>query len=147
MLVAVYAVFALAAGARATVQLLTAAGRAPVAYALSAAAAAIYLVAAFALARGARRVALVAISIELAGVVLVGAATAADPAPFGDETVWSRFGAGYGYVRARAAGARPRLARPAGVSSPAGAMTRASKGWRPRCRSARPSPALAAPRR
>ena len=52
VLVAVYGVFALAAGARAAVQLSTRFAEAPVAYLLSALAAAIYVVATVALARG-----------------------------------------------------------------------------------------------
>ena len=51
ILVAAYTVLAIAAGARAAVQLSTHAGEAPVQYALSAAAAAVYLVLAIALRR------------------------------------------------------------------------------------------------
>ncbi|MGY1700890.1 hypothetical protein [Geodermatophilus sp. SYSU D00766] len=98
VLVAVYAVFALAAGARATVQLATRFDEAPVAYLLSAFAAAVYVVATVALARGGRRVALAAISVELAGVLVVGALSLLDRAAFPDETVWSAFGRGYGFV-------------------------------------------------
>lgn len=98
VLVAVYGLFALAAGARSGVQLATASGRAPLAYALSAVAAAVYLVAALALARGRLRVALAACAIELAGVLVVGTLTLADGGLFPDETVWSGYGAGYGYI-------------------------------------------------
>ncbi len=98
VLVAVYAVFALAAGARATVQLATRFEEAPVAYLLSALAAAVYVVATVALARGGRRTALVACAVELAGVLVVGALSLLDPAGFPDETVWSAFGRGYGFV-------------------------------------------------
>ena len=93
LLVALYSLFALAAGARAAVQL---ASEVTLPYALSAAAAAVYLVAAIAWVRGARGVALVACGVELAGVLLVGTLTVVDPFP--DETVWSGFGSGYGYV-------------------------------------------------
>jgi cytochrome bd-type quinol oxidase subunit 2 len=96
--VAVYAVFALAAGARAVVQLSTRFSEAPVAYLLSALAAAVYVVATVALARGGRRVALAAITVELVGVLVVGALSLLDPAAFPDETVWSAFGRGYGFV-------------------------------------------------
>jgi hypothetical protein len=68
---------------------------------LSAVAAVIYLVATVALARGGRswtRVAAVAISIELIGVLAVGVASYVDTAAFPDKTVWSHFGQGYGYV-------------------------------------------------
>ncbi|MGY1652266.1 hypothetical protein [Geodermatophilus sp. SYSU D01119] len=101
VLVAVYAVFALAAGARAAVQLATRFSEAPVAYLLSALAAAVYVVATVGLARGGRtgrRTALVAIVVELAGVLVVGTLSLADPAAFPDETVWSAYGRGYGFV-------------------------------------------------
>ena len=99
VLVALYAVLALAAGARAGVQLATRFDDAPLAYLLSALAAAVYLVATVALARGpaGRRVALAAISIELVGVLVVGTLSLADPAAFPDETVWSGYGRGYLY--------------------------------------------------
>lgn len=100
VLVALYAVFALAAGARAGVQLATRFDEAPVAYLLSALAAVVYVVAALALARGpaGRRTALVAISIELVGVLVVGTLSLLDPAAFPDETVWSEYGRGYLFV-------------------------------------------------
>lgn len=75
LLVAVYAVFALAATGRSAVQLGTEAGRAPLAYSLSLLAAVLYLVATTCLLRGgttARRVALVAVTVEAAGVLVVG---------------------------------------------------------------------------
>ncbi len=39
-----------------------------------------------------------ACTFELAGVIAVGTASVADPAAFTDETVWSQFGSGYGFV-------------------------------------------------
>ncbi|KON72246.1 hypothetical protein M768_14850 [Cellulosimicrobium cellulans F16] len=101
VLVAVYGIFALAASARAAVQLLRDWHEAPLAYALSALAAAVYVVATVALARGgavARRVAWVAVGVELLGVLAVGAFSLADPEAFPRATVWSGFGQGYGYV-------------------------------------------------
>jgi hypothetical protein len=100
VLVALYAVFALAAGSRAAVQLATRFDEAPLAYLLSALAAVVYVVATVALARGAagRRVALVAITIELVGVLVVGTLSLADAAAFPDETVWSGYGRGYLYI-------------------------------------------------
>ena len=98
VLVAVYGVFALAAGARAAVQLSTRFAEAPVAYLLSALAAAVYVVATVALARGGRRVALVAITVELVGVLVVGTLSLVDPAAFPDETVWSAYGRGYLFI-------------------------------------------------
>jgi hypothetical protein len=97
----VYAVFALSASVRAGFQLATKFSEAPLAYLLSALAAAIYGVATVALARGgetARRVALVACSIELVGVLTVGALSYAQPDDFPDATVWSHFGQGYGFI-------------------------------------------------
>ena len=101
LLVAVYGVFALAAGARAAVQLSTRFSEAPVAYLLSAFAAAVYVVATAGLVRGGRRgrrVALPAITVELVGVLVVGTLSLAEPGAFPDETVWSAYGAGYGFV-------------------------------------------------
>ena len=66
VLVALYGTFALAAGARAAVQLATRFDEAPLAYVLSALAAAVYVVATVALARGGR-----------------GASATAGPAPAG----------------------------------------------------------------
>ncbi len=100
ILVAAYTVLAIAAGARAAVQLATRADEAPVQYALSAAAAVVYLVLAVALRRPERwrTVALVAASVELAGVLAVGFAELLSPTAWPDETVWSGFGAGYAWA-------------------------------------------------
>lgn len=101
LLVAVYAVFALSASARSGVQIATEFSEAPVAYALSGVAAAVYLVATVALVRGSavsRRVAAIAIVVELVGVLVVGTLTVSDGDVFPDQTVWSGYGAGYGYV-------------------------------------------------
>jgi hypothetical protein len=101
LLIGVYALFALAAGARAGVQIATRFDQAPVAYTLSALAALIYLVATAGLARAdrvGRRTALVCCTVEFVGVLAVGAASLAMPEAFPDATVWSGFGRGYGYV-------------------------------------------------
>ena len=98
LLVAVYAVFALAASSRATLQLVTRFDEAPVAYLLSAVAAAVYVVAAVALARDLRRVALLACGFELVGVLVVGTLSLVLREAFPDETVWSVYGIGYGFV-------------------------------------------------
>ena len=97
-LVAVYAVFAVAATARSVYQLLAKAGDAPLAYGLSAIAGVVYCVATWALATDNRRIATVAIAFELVGVVGVGLLSVLDDGLFPDETVWSQFGAGYVYV-------------------------------------------------
>ncbi|MBB3677419.1 hypothetical protein [Modestobacter versicolor] len=101
VLVAVYGVFALAAGARAAVQLAVQFDEAPLAYLLSALAAVVYVAATIGLARGGRggrRTALVACAVELAGVLVVGTLSLADPAAFPDDTVWSGYGQGYGFI-------------------------------------------------
>ena len=101
LLVAVYALFALSASARAGVQIATKFSHAPVAYVLSAFAAVVYILATVTLANGsptARRIALVSCSVELAGVLAVGTWSIADPAMFPDATVWSSYGSGYGFV-------------------------------------------------
>jgi hypothetical protein len=101
VLIVVYGIFALSAGARAAVQIGTKFSEAPAAYLLSAFAAAIYLVATVALVRGGpggRRLALICCSIELAGVLAVGTASVVSSSAFPDDTVWSGFGKGYGFV-------------------------------------------------
>jgi cytochrome bd-type quinol oxidase subunit 2 len=101
ILIAVYGVFALAATARAGVQIATKFSDAPIAYILSAVAAVIYCAATFALAKAtkvSRRVATVAIAVELVGVLAIGAFSYAAPEDFPDATVWSHFGQGYGFV-------------------------------------------------
>jgi len=101
LLVAVYALFAVAAGARAGVQMVARFSDAPLAYTLSALAAVIYLVAAAGLARGGaagRRLALACCTVELVGVLAVGTASLLWPRAFPDATVWSLFGVGYGFV-------------------------------------------------
>lgn len=101
ILVAVYAVFALAASARAGVQLATRFSEAPLAYLLSALAGLVYIVATVTLARGtraSRRLARVAILVELVGVLTVGTLSVFDAAAFPRATVWSLYGIGYGFV-------------------------------------------------
>lgn len=101
VLVAVYALFALAATGRSVLQITEYFDRAPAAYLLSALAAFIYVVATVALARGDRtsaRVARITIAIELVGVLGVGLWSYVQPSAFPDKTVWSHFGQGYGFV-------------------------------------------------
>ncbi|MET7373720.1 hypothetical protein [Micromonospora arida] len=101
LLIAVYLLFAIAATSRAGLQLATKFDEAPVAYLLSGVAALIYIVAAVGLVRAGhtgRRVALACCSVELVGVVAVGILSLVDKDLFPDETVWSQFGSGYGYI-------------------------------------------------
>ena len=97
-LVFVYGLFAFAATGRSVLQLSEAAPALPLPYVLSGVAAVIYLVATFALARDHGRLALVAVTIELVGVLVVGFTSAAFPSDYHEKTVWSQFGGGYGYV-------------------------------------------------
>ncbi|MDG4828710.1 hypothetical protein O7627_05235 [Solwaraspora sp. WMMD1047] len=100
-LVAVYLLFAIAASSRAGLQIATRFDEAPVAYLLSALAAVIYVVATVGLARDTptgRRVAFGCCAVELAGVLVVGALSRVEPQLFPDDTVWSDFGRGYGFI-------------------------------------------------
>lgn len=101
VLVVVYALFAIAAGARSSVQIAGGWDEAPLAYSLSAFAAVVYLVAAIAFANPGAvgdRVALTAVLIELAGVLVVGTWSIVAPERFPEATVWSGYGIGYGFV-------------------------------------------------
>jgi len=101
VLVAVYGLFAIAASSRSAVQIATQLDEAPLAYLLSAFAGIVYIVATVSLARRgvtSRRLATIAISIELVGVLVVGAASKLFPDAFPHATVWTGFGSGYGFV-------------------------------------------------
>jgi cytochrome bd-type quinol oxidase subunit 2 len=104
VLVAVYAILALAATGRSVFQIIDRFSEAPVAFILSAFSGVVYIVATVALAARLRRLAWITISIELIGVLVVGTLSLVAPAvlgldsidPFGREsTVWSAYGAGY----------------------------------------------------
>ncbi|OZC79705.1 hypothetical protein CH251_02240 [Rhodococcus sp. 06-462-5] len=100
-LIAVYAVFAVAATARSIVQLTTRFDDAPVAYLLSAFAAVVYIVATVGLARAteaSRRVVTVSCIIELVGVIGIGTLSYIQPQDFPEPTVWSHFGSGYVFI-------------------------------------------------
>ncbi len=101
ILVAVYGLFALAATARSGIQIATKLSEAPLAYLLSAFAGIVYIVATVSLARGdvsSRRLATMAISVELVGVLVVGGASRLFPDSLPHATVWTGFGSGYGFV-------------------------------------------------
>ena len=98
LLIAVYAVFAISATARASYQLLTKFDDAPLAYSLSALSAAVYVVATVALSRTgeqAARLAKWAVTFELVGVLVVGTLSLLWPAAFQHPSVWSWFGLNY----------------------------------------------------
>nr|WP_314145063.1 hypothetical protein [uncultured Rhodococcus sp.] len=100
-LIAVYAVFAVAATSRSIVQLTTRFDDAPVAYLLSAFAAVVYIVATVGLARAteaSRRVVTVSCIIELVGVIGIGTLSYIQPQDFPEPTVWSHFGSGYVFI-------------------------------------------------
>ncbi len=102
-LILVYGVFAFSALGRSSTQLVQKADEAPLAYALSAFAAVVYAVATYCLARPGPRttpLAWAAVITELLGVMVVGALSLLEPDWFPDDTVWSRFGSGYGWVPA-----------------------------------------------
>lgn len=101
VLIAVYAVLALAATARSLFQIATKFDEAPVAYTLSLVAGLVYLVATVALLGKGRTwylVAWVAIVIELAGVLVVGTLSLLVPSLFAHPAVWSYFGIGYVFI-------------------------------------------------
>lgn len=104
ILVAVYAVLAIAATGRSTFQIVDRFEEAPIAFTLSAVAAVVYLLATLSLALRWQTIAWVTIAFELAGVLVIGTLSVVAPAvlgldsvdPFGREaTVWSAYGAGY----------------------------------------------------
>jgi len=101
VLVAVYGVLALAAVGRSFVQIATKFDEAPLAYALSALAAVVYVVATIALVRAGRgwyRIAWVTIAFEFTGVLVVGTLSIVFPELFPHDTVWSWFGRGYLFI-------------------------------------------------
>jgi len=98
VLIVVYSILGLAAAGRATVQILEKFSEAPVAYTVSALSAVVYIVIAVALWRGWETVALVGSSVELVGVLVVGTLGVVDSSLWPDETVWTGFGSGYGWV-------------------------------------------------
>src|SRR5690606_31597649 len=74
---------------------------APVAYALSADAGVVYIVASIALIRSRgvwRTIAWIALSLELVGVLVVGVLSYTTPQSFAHPSVWSHFGSGYVYM-------------------------------------------------
>ena len=101
ILVLVYALLAIAATGRSVFQVITDFEKAPLAYSLSALAGLIYIAATIALIAPGKawyRVAVVTISFELVGVLVVGALSLIDPVLFPAKTVWSVFGRGYLFI-------------------------------------------------
>jgi RsiW-degrading membrane proteinase PrsW (M82 family) len=103
VLMALYALFILASGSRAVVQIATQFDVAPLAYVLSAVAAVTYVVGWFAIRRaayGKPRLAEVMLWVELSGVVVIGTLSLVKKDWFPDASVWSDYGGGYGWVPA-----------------------------------------------
>lgn len=108
VLVAVYAVLAIAATGRSVFQILDRFDEAPVAFSLSAVAAVVYILATLALAFRWDRLAWITIGFELVGVLVIGIVSITAPELIGlgsvdlvdrafgrQGTVWALFGAGY----------------------------------------------------
>ncbi|MCX4821814.1 hypothetical protein OG883_18375 [Streptomyces sp. NBC_01142] len=101
LLVWLYGVMSVGAVSRSVYQILTDFDAAPLAHALSAVAAVVYVFITYTLVRGgetARRAALVCCAAELAGVLIVGTWTLLEPSAFPDSTVWSEYGMGYIFI-------------------------------------------------
>jgi hypothetical protein len=101
LLIAVYAVFAVSATARALFQILTKFEEAPLAYSLSLLSAMIYILATVSLAKSGktwRKVATYSVAFELVGVVSIGSLSFVVPELFAHSSVWSGFGSGYGFL-------------------------------------------------
>ena len=101
VLIAVYAILALAATARSVYQIASKFDEAPVAYTLSAVAGVVYILATVALIKRGDtwyRIAWVTLVFELVGVLTVGTLSLVDPVLFQHQSVWSMFGSGYVFI-------------------------------------------------
>lgn len=101
LLITVYAIFAVAATSRAGYQIATKFSEAPVAYVLSAVAAVVYIAATISLARRGAfwyKAAVLCVSVELLGVLVIGTLSLLDSVAFPDATVWSVYGKGYLFI-------------------------------------------------
>ena len=101
LLIAIYAVFAISATARASYQLIREFDQAPLAYSLSALSAVVYLLATYSLSKSEakwQRIAFYTIWFELVGVIAVGLLSLGLPDLFAHPSVWSNFGAGYAFI-------------------------------------------------
>jgi len=102
VLVALYAVLALAATARGVYELIVKFKLAPVSYSLSLVSALVYVVATVALINAAHptwlKIARATIFFELFGVIAVGTLSFTATQLFAHPSVWSWFGVGYGFL-------------------------------------------------
>jgi hypothetical protein len=98
-LIALYAVFALSATARATYQLVREFDEAPIAYSLSLVSALTYVAVTILLTKPTlRKSSRFMVWFELLGVVSVGTLSLVLPELFNHPSVWSGFGIGYGFI-------------------------------------------------
>lgn len=100
-LIIVYVILSLAATMRAVYQIIAKFDEAPLAYSLSLMSGIVYIVATIALLRRTgvwRTVGIAALIFELAGVLVVGTLSLTMPEWFAHPSVWSWYGAGYGWV-------------------------------------------------
>jgi hypothetical protein len=101
LLIAIYAIFALSATARASYQLIREFDQAPLAYSLSAISALVYVLATISLTKQQekwQRIAKITIWFELIGVIVVGTLSLLLPGLFAHPSVWSGFGVGYAFI-------------------------------------------------
>ena len=101
VLITVYLILALAATLRAVYQIVAKFDEAPLAYSLSLVSGVVYIVATISLVRRTgvwRTVGISALLFELAGVLIVGTLSLTHPELFDHPSVWSWYGAGYGWV-------------------------------------------------
>lgn len=98
LLIAVYGVLGISATGRAVYQLATKFDEAPISYSLSALAAVVYVFATILMVRGNVTLTRLTMAFELLGVLTIGLLSLSAPELFNHATVWSRFGAGYGYL-------------------------------------------------
>ncbi len=100
VLVVFYLILAVAATGRSFYQIVRKFEEAPIAYALSAVAAVVYIAAAAALIGGARwrGLAWVALVFEFTGVLVVGTLSLTHPELFAHPSVWSGYGYGYLFI-------------------------------------------------
>jgi hypothetical protein len=101
LLIAIYAIFAISATARASYQLIREFDQAPLAYSLSAISALVYVLATISLTKQQtkwQQIARVTIWFELVGVLVVGALSVLLPDLFAHPSVWSGFGVGYAFI-------------------------------------------------
>lgn len=101
VILALYLVFVIGTVSRSAAQISTRWDEAPLAYGLSAFAALVYVVALVSLSlrgRTAWWVSVVALNVELVGVVVVGTWSVLAPQMFPDATVWSTYGRGYLFI-------------------------------------------------